>query len=259
MIRQSQLPLLLLGVALTTIATGCKKKAPAPSPPPPPKAELREPAPNRPVIHVFAAEPDMIDAGGSAELRWEVSDAVEVSIDQGIGAVMLRGSQRIVPSASMTYTLQAKGPGGAASAATSVRVRIVHLPPPPALTPTATLGERLAREVEDAFFNFDESALREDALAALTRNASALKSIVSEIPLGVIVIEGHCDERGSAEYNLGLGDRRATAARAYLDQLGVPGERLKVLSYGKEKPQCHESDESCWQKNRRVHFRPADQ
>jgi peptidoglycan-associated lipoprotein len=159
----------------------------------------------------------------------------------------------------MTYTLQAKGPGGAASATTSVRVRIAHLPPPPALRPTATLTERLSREVEDAFFDFDESALREDALAALTRNASALKSILGEIPIGVIVIEGHCDERGSAEYNLGLGDRRATAARAYLYQLGVPEERLNVISYGKEKSQCHESAESCWQKNRRVHFRPADE
>jgi peptidoglycan-associated lipoprotein len=159
----------------------------------------------------------------------------------------------------MMYTLQAKGPGAAASATTSVRVRIAHLPPPPALRPTATLTERLAREVEDAFFNFDESALREDALAALTRNATALKSILGEIPIGVIVIEGHCDDRGSAEYNLGLGDRRATAARAYLYQLGVPEERLNVVSYGKEKPQCHESAESCRQKNRRVHFRPADE
>jgi peptidoglycan-associated lipoprotein len=159
----------------------------------------------------------------------------------------------------MTYTLQAKGHGGAASATTSVQVRIAYLPPPPPLRPTATLTGRLSREVEDAFFNFDESALREDALAALTRNATALKSILSEIPIGVIVIEGHCDERGSAEYNLGLGDRRATAARAYLDQLGVPEERLKVVSYGKEKPQCHEADESCWQRNRRVHFRPADE
>jgi peptidoglycan-associated lipoprotein len=159
----------------------------------------------------------------------------------------------------MTYTLQAKGPGGAASATTSVRVRIAHLPPPTALKPTSTLTERLAREVEDAFFNFDESALREDALTALTRNATALKSILGEIPIGVIVIEGHCDERGSAEYNLGLGDRRASAAQAYLHQLGVPEERLNIVSYGKEKPQCHESAESCWQKNRRVHFRPADE
>lgn len=259
MIPQPQFPLLLLGVVLASIATGCKKKVPAPPPPPAPKAELRQPTPNRPVIHVFTAEPDMIDPGDSAELRWAVSDAVEVSIDEGIGAVTSKGSQRITPSASMTYTLQAKGPGGSASATTSIRVRIAHLPSRPAPRPTVTLTERVAREVEDAFFNFDESVLREDALAALTRNATAFKSILGEIPIGLIVIEGHCDERGSAEYNLGLGDRRATAARAYLYQLGVPEERLNIVSYGKEKPQCHESAESCWQQNRRVHFRPADE
>jgi peptidoglycan-associated lipoprotein len=68
------------------------------------------------------------------------------------------------------------------------------------------------------------------------------------------VVEGHCDERGSAEYNLGLGDRRATSAKDFLVQLGVPADKLKTISYGKERPQCTENDESCWQKNRRAHF-----
>jgi peptidoglycan-associated lipoprotein len=70
----------------------------------------------------------------------------------------------------------------------------------------------------------------------------------------VIVIEGHCDERGSAEYNLGLGDRRSTNAKEFLVQLGIPADRVKLVSYGKERPQCTESQEECWQKNRRVHF-----
>jgi peptidoglycan-associated lipoprotein len=71
------------------------------------------------------------------------------------------------------------------------------------------------------------------------------------------VVEGHCDERGSAEYNLGLGDRRATSAKEFLQQLGVPSDRLKTISYGKERPQCTEQNESCWQKNRRAHFAPG--
>jgi peptidoglycan-associated lipoprotein len=67
-------------------------------------------------------------------------------------------------------------------------------------------------------------------------------------------VEGHCDERGSAEYNLGLGDRRATGARDFLAQVGVSGDRLKTVSYGKERPTCTEATEGCWQKNRRAHF-----
>ena len=70
-------------------------------------------------------------------------------------------------------------------------------------------------------------------------------------------MEGHCDERGSAEYNIGLGDRRSSSAKEFLVSLGVPADRLKTISYGKERPQCTESSESCWQKNRRAHFSPG--
>jgi peptidoglycan-associated lipoprotein len=71
------------------------------------------------------------------------------------------------------------------------------------------------------------------------------------------VVEGHCDDRGSAEYNLGLGDRRASSAKDFLVQLGIPADRLKTISYGKERPQCTDENESCWQKNRRAHFSPG--
>ena len=77
------------------------------------------------------------------------------------------------------------------------------------------------------------------------------------VPNAVIMVEGHCDERGSAEYNLGLGDKRAGAAKDFLVQLGVPAGRVRTISYGKERPQCTESDDECWQKNRRVHFSPG--
>lgn len=112
----------------------------------------------------------------------------------------------------------------------------------------------VAREIQDAFFDFDKSDIREDARSSLTRNADALKRIFSEYSSGSVLIEGHCDERGSAEYNLGLGDRRATSARDFLVQLGVPADRLRTVSFGKERPQCTESNEECWQKNRRAHF-----
>ncbi|MDD1679671.1 MAG: OmpA family protein, partial [Methanomicrobiales archaeon] len=88
----------------------------------------------------------------------------------------------------------------------------------------------------------------------LTKDADALKSILQEFPNAVITVEGHCDERGSAEYNLGLGDRRATSAKDFLVQLGVPADKLKTISYGKERPVCTESNEECWQRNRRAHF-----
>lgn len=109
-------------------------------------------------------------------------------------------------------------------------------------------------EVQDAFFDYDISTIRDDARAILSKNADALRSILNDFPGIPVVIEGHCDERGSAEYNLGLGDRRATAARDFLTQLGIASDRIKVVSYGKDRPQCSEATEVCWQKNRRVHF-----
>jgi peptidoglycan-associated lipoprotein len=132
-------------------------------------------------------------------------------------------------------------------------------PPPPTKTPprTVSIDERLSGEVQDAYFDYDKTDIRPDARDTLTKNAGALKAILSEFPNATIVIEGHCDERGSAEYNLGLGDRRASAAKEFLSQLGVPVDRIKTISYGKERPQCTEQTESCWQKNRRVHFAPG--
>ena len=129
---------------------------------------------------------------------------------------------------------------------------------PKATPPVQPLNERLSSEVQDAYFDFDKYHLREDAIVTLTSDARALKIIFVDFPDTTIVIEGHCDERGSAEYNLGLGDRRASAAKDYLEQLGVPVNRLIAVSYGKERPQCTEQTEECWQKNRRVHFVPGE-
>lgn len=211
--------------------------------------------PAAPTINQFTAEPSSIERGQSATLRWSVSNATNISIDSGIGAVQANGSRTVFPSNSTTYTLTATSAGGSRTASATVNVTAPPPPPAPRTTaPRATLTDRLSTDVQDAFFDYDKSDIREDARAALTRDADALKAIFNDFPSATIVVEGHCDERGSAEYNLGLGDRRSTAAKDFLVQLGVPADKLRTISYGKERPVCTESNESCWQRNRRAHF-----
>jgi peptidoglycan-associated lipoprotein len=106
------------------------------------------------------------------------------------------------------------------------------------------------RPLGDVFFDLDASTIKEESKAALSTNATWLKRWTSTR----ISIEGHCDERGTAEYNLGLGERRANAVKAYLVELGVPADRLVVVSKGKESPFCTDKNEACWQQNRRGHF-----
>ncbi len=255
--NKRKISLILLGFTLFLAATGCKKKVAPPPPPPPPKAEVPPPPPPpKPSITQFVAEPSTIQRGQSATLRWNVSDATDISINQSIGAVQAQGTRQVFPNDTTTYTLTVKGPGGADSRSATVSVTVPPPPPPPPPPKPArkTLSEMLSTEVQDAYFDYDKSDIREDARAVLTSDATALKTLISDYPSGAIVIEGNCDERGSAEYNLGLGDRRASSARDFLVQLGVPADRLKTISYGKERPVCTESNEDCWQKNRHVHF-----
>ena len=252
-----KISLILLGFTLFIGATGCKKKVAPPPPPPPPKEEPAPPPPAKPVIAQLVAEPSTIQRGQSATLRWEVSNATEIAFNQGIGTVQARGTRQVSPNDTTTYTLTVKGPGGTDARSVTVNVTVPPPPPPPPPPPKVarrTLSEVLSAEVQDVFFDYDKSDIREDARATLTRNATALKNILSEYAGSTVLVEGHCDERGSAEYNLGLGDRRATSAKEFLVQLGVPADRLKTISYGKERPQCTESEESCWQRNRRAHF-----
>jgi peptidoglycan-associated lipoprotein len=239
---------------LALFAAGCKKKVPAPPPPPPPPAEKPAPPPAAPSITEFVAEPSSIERGQSSTLRWSVTDANNISIDNGIGTVQATGNRRVFPSNSTTYTLTATGPGGTKTATATVNVTVPPPPPPPPPAPKPSLEQMLSSTVSDAFFDYDKSDIREDARAALTKDADALKAIFNDFPDATITIEGHCDERGSAEYNLALGDRRATAAKDFLTQLGVPADKLKTISYGKERPQCTDHNEECWQKNRRAHF-----
>ena len=258
MLNQRQISVIWIGILLALFAAGCKKKTPPPAPPPPPPAPVQEtkPTTSAPTINQFTAEPSSIERGQSATLRWSVANATDISIDPGVGAVQANGSRTVFPSNSTTYTLTARGAGGSRTATATVNVSAPAPPPPPPSTTTAraSLSDRLNTDVQDAFFDYDKNDIREDARATLTRDADALKAIFADFPSAVIVIEGHCDERGSAEYNLGLGDRRAQSAKDFLVQLGVPGDKLRTISYGKERPVCTESNESCWQRNRRAHF-----
>ncbi|HEY3444189.1 MAG TPA: OmpA family protein [Paludibaculum sp.] len=254
--KQRHIALTLLATSLLVFAVGCKKKTPIVQPPPPtptapaPKAEKGPAA----VINSFTAEPSTILRGESSTLKWSVANATEVTIDNGIGRVPATGSRQVSPTGNTTYRMMAKGDGGDAISAASVAVTTAPPPPPPPPAPKATISERMARDVQDVFFDYDKMEVREDARATLQRNADGIKSILNDFPSAVISLEGHCDERGSAEYNLGLGDRRATSVREFLSQIGIPAERLKTISYGKEKPFCSESTEDCYSKNRRVHF-----
>jgi peptidoglycan-associated lipoprotein len=138
-------------------------------------------------------------------------------------------------------------------------------PPPPApapAPPAAALSEEeifarksleqlnAERPLGDAFFDYDKSDIRDDARGPLQKNADYMKRWTSI----VVTVEGHCDSRGSSEYNLALGNRRAAAVKEYLTSLGIAANRITVVSKGKEQPFCSEDTEACWQQNRRGHF-----
>jgi peptidoglycan-associated lipoprotein len=251
---------LTLAMVMVLIASACSKKTPIPPPPPPAPAAAAPSAPatpGRPVVAEFSVEPSSIERGQSAVLRWNVTGSTNVAINNGIGTVPANGNRRITPADTTTYTLTASGTGGDTTATATVTVTGPAAPPPPVRTnggSRGTLESRVQSDLRDALYDYDSNNIRDDARAALTADADALKRIIADFPNASVNVEGHCDERGSAEYNLGLGDRRATSARDFLVQLGVPADRLKTISYGKERPVCTESDESCWQRNRRAHF-----
>ncbi len=114
--------------------------------------------------------------------------------------------------------------------------------------------DQLLAKIEDAYFDYDRFSLRPDALKTLQADSTELRDILKDYPDYKLTIEGHADERGSAEYNVALGDRRAGAAKEYLVGIGIPSTQLNVTSYGKERPVCTEHDENCWQRNRRIHI-----
>ena len=240
--------LTMLGGLLLTV--GCHKhppRAPAPAAPPPAPAPA---PPSQPTVNLAVA-PATIEKGQSSTITWSTTSATEVEITPGIGKVEPSGTTTVSPADSTTYILTATGPGGRAT--TSARLTVAAAPPPVTPGPPSEVEEQqmFDSEVRDAYFDFNKSDIREDAQQTLNANAAFFKAHTNIN----FTIEGHCDERGSEEYNLGLGERRAEAAKQFLVNLGVSAVRIFTISYGKERPQCNEQTEECWQKNRRAHFK----
>jgi peptidoglycan-associated lipoprotein len=189
----------------------------------------------------------VVSAGDQVALSWRTTDATTVSID-GIGEVPSSGVRTVTPTSSTSYHVVATGPGGNADATARVTVNA----PPAVVVPTTSMSseEEFKAHVQDAFFDYDTYDIRNDAQAVLSQDASYLVGH----PEIRVVIGGYCDERGSNEYNLALGQNRADAAKNALVTAGVAANRIRVVSYGKEKPFCSESTEECWQQNRRAGF-----
>ena len=245
---------IMLVLAVGTLPfNGCKKKRRATVPTPPGSSTTAPdttPAPAiLPTISI-AASPSSIERGQQSTLNWNSEHATSVVIDAGVGNVAPKGSLVVSPRESATFTASAIGPGGESRASTRITVvdrtrGIIAATDIEALQ--KAIDEGLVRPV---FFAYDKAQLNPEAKRILGENASWFR----RYPNVRIVVEGHCDEHGTEEYNLALGDGRARATQEYLAGLGVNTTQLETISFGEETPfsTCH--DESCWRLNRRAHF-----
>jgi peptidoglycan-associated lipoprotein len=234
---------LLLGVvAFIALAGGCKKQVASR----PPTQAVPQPI-AQPTV-TLNASPSSVKSGDTVTLSWTSTNATDLDIEPGVGKVTAQGSTPANPTESTTFTITATGPGGTATA--DARVTVGAAPVEAPSSANQSLSELFEQNVKDAYFDFNKSDIRGDARANLTKTAEFLRSY-SQVR---VTIEGHCDERGSTEYNIGLGERRAQAAKNYLISLGISADRMDTVSWGKERPFCTEHDEACWQQNRRAHF-----
>jgi peptidoglycan-associated lipoprotein len=231
-----------MAIAGILIFAGCQKHAVSTTP----AAQNAAPAPAAPTVRLQASPPT-ITKGGSAVLTWSSSNANQLTLSPSGGNVAGEGSEKVSPSESMTYTIRASGPGGSATATASVEVSM----PSTNSGNTTDMGDQsFAGNVKDAFYDFNKADIRADARAALSHDAEYLRAH----PEIKIVIQGHCDDRGGEEYNIGLGDRRATEAKEYLVSQGISADRIQTVSLGKEQPFCTADNDDCWQQNRRGHL-----
>lgn len=236
--------LLLVGILmLALILIGCPSKtevAKVPPPPPPPA----------PVASIEVT-PATIQPGQSAVLSWKTGNATEVQI-QPLGPVEANGSKSVTPTQSTTYKIIARGAGGTQEMVARVTVSTAS-----SASAAANEEELSAKGAErlDVFFDTDEYEVSSDQGSTITNDAAFL----NEHPDLHIMIEGHCDELGSIEYNLALGESRATEVKSRLVKAGIPADRMETISYGKERPFCTEETESCWRLNRRAHIVPVAQ
>jgi len=239
---------------LLMFLSACGKKPAEVAPIPHPAPRIRTatpPSPDYPAPTVeITSSPSTIGLGSQTRLMWQSTNASSVVIDSGVGNVAETGSLMVAPRESTTYTVTAKGPGGDATSGTRVTV-VMKSEPIMVYTDIDSLQQAIdGGQVQPIFFDYDKAALTPAAKRVLEGNARVFR----QFPDIGIIVEGHCDERGTEEYNLALGDRRAQIARAYLIELGGAPQQLEGLSYGEERPFSPGHDESSWRLNRRAHF-----
>jgi peptidoglycan-associated lipoprotein len=232
---KTQLFALTAVLAAMTLTSACSKKTAKVTPPPPP-------GPAAPTVSLEAS-PSVIQQGQSTMLTWHASNAQDVTI-AGLGTLPAEGSRQVTPNVSTTYTAVAKGPGGTQEASARVTVN------PATAQASSDDSDLFGKNVRDVFFDYDKYSIRADQSPVAQKDASFL----AQHPDVKVLIEGHCDDRGSDEYNLALGASRAEEVKQALQKYGVAGERIKTVSLGKEKPFCSEDNENCWRENRRDHL-----
>lgn len=246
-LKRRLVPALTLALGLAAV-TGCHKKT-APLPPQNAIAPASVAAPTA----TIAADPLVIELGQSVVLNWRTTDATSVSID-GIGQVNVNGTQTVSPSNSTNFHLVARGDGGTTDANVRVTVRVGTMPTAPANSGSegGDMGTdaEFHANVQDVFFGYDSFDVPAESQGAIDSAARYLNAH----PAIRLTVGGYCDERGSAEYNLTLGENRANAAKTALVSAGVSASRIRTISYGKERQFCSEADESCYQQNRRAQF-----
>ena len=242
--KRSAAALITLMLMMMIMVVGCGSK-----PPPPPAPPVEPPPPPAAPAATLTATPTTIDRGQSATLTWESSNATRLDLQPGVGTVDAQGNREVSPSESTTYTLTATGAGGTDTA--TARITVVVPPPPPPEAPRISDEDLFGQNIQHAYFDLDRYNIRPDAAEALSADADFLRNRSSI----VFTVEGHCDERGSEEYNIGLGDNRANSTKEHLINLGISEDRIRTISYGKSRPSCSESNEDCWQQNRRAHLR----
>jgi len=240
---------LVMALVLVSLVSFSCRRPIAPAPPPPAPAPPPPPPPV-PTISI-TANPATINAGQSTTIAWTSQNANMVTIEPGIGAVAANGMQQVMPNQTVTYTARATGPGGNRDASVQVTVNVPPPPPPPPPpAPDPTIEELFERNMRPVYFDFDRSDIRQDQLQTLNTAVTFLQQY-SQVNF---TISGHADERGTQEYNIGLGDRRANSVRQFFLDRGIAAGRMNVISFGEERPVCTQQNEMCWQRNRRDEF-----
>jgi len=253
--RKAQLTILILAIGLLSFS--CTRRPPPQASPVPAPAPPSAPAPSSgpaaasPQLDL-SADPARIKPGESTTLIWESRNADQVVVDHQIGPVEMAGRIRIFPDETTTYEVTAVGPGG--DTRKTVTVEVVAEPGRIVEEELAArpLEERFSYFVKPVFFEYDSSTLSEQAKLTLDEN---IRWLMRPENAGVrIVLQGHTDERGTDEYNLALGDKRAQVVKRYMSQQGLTPDRVSTVSLGEESPFDHSETEEAYALNRRVQF-----